>query len=151
MPWIIITTDDLNDARVADLVTALREEALGVGQTDPAPRIIQTVVDEVRRCIAFCPNTPLDADAAKVPAGLKDMVVQKIVRTMKKRLLMALTDDESSDESLYQKRLEKLTVCEWPVDKPDTPIAIAPVVNPASTPAITPKDRQATRASMDGF
>lgn len=125
--WITITVADLNDARVAELVTALREEALGVGQTDPSPRIIQLVIDEVRRCIAFCSSTPLDADAATVPAGLKDLVVQKIIRTMKGRLTMALTDDEKDAERLYQKRLEQLTRCEWPVDKPDTAIATAPV------------------------
>lgn len=127
--WITITIDDLNDARVAELVTALREEALGVGQTDPAPRIIQLVVNEVRRCIAFCANTPLDADPATVPTGLKDLAAQKIIRTMKGRLLQPLTDDEKDAERLYQKRLEQLTRGEWPVDKPDNVLTPAPVVS----------------------
>jgi hypothetical protein len=137
--WITIVVADLNEARVAELITALREEALGVGQPDPMPGIITKVVDEVRSCIGFCTTTPLDTDATKVPANLKDMVVQKIIRTMKGRLLMPLTDDEKSEETTYQARLKLLTQCAWPVDKTDTPIAESSVAVPSSTPRITPR------------
>jgi hypothetical protein len=146
--WITITTADLEDVRVAELVTALRQEALGVGQTDPAPRIIQTVVDEVRRCIAFCASTPLDTNAAAIPTGLKDLVVQKIVRTMKGRLLMPLSDDEKDAEKLYQKRLEQLTRCEWPVDIPDSPIGTAPVNPAGGVEQISGTTRRFTRDSL---
>jgi len=125
--WLSITIPNLEDARVAEFITALREEALGQNQTDPSPRLIQDVVEEVRRCIAFCPSTPLDARLDTIPVGLKPLVVEKIVRTLKARLMIALTEDERAAERLYQKRLEQLTKCEWPVDKPDTPIADAPV------------------------
>lgn len=124
--WITIVVADLNEARVAELITALREEALGAGQTDPMPGIITKTVNEVRSCIGFCANTVLDIDAAKIPANLKDMVVQKIVRTMKGRLLQPLTEDETKEESVYQERLKLLTQCKWPVDKTDTPIATSP-------------------------
>lgn len=116
MSWITITLADLNDARVAELIDALRKEELGAGQTDPMPRRIQTVIDEIRRCIGFCATTPLDADTTKIPAGLKDMAVEKIVRGLKGRLMIPLTDTEDKAEAIYQKRLEQLTRCEWPVD-----------------------------------
>ena len=125
--WISITLPNLEDARVAEFITALREEALGQSQTDPSPRIIQDIVDEVRRCIAYCPATALDARPDTIPVGLKPLVVGKIVRAMKARLMIALTEDERADERLYQKRLEQLTKGDWPVDKPDTPLADAPV------------------------
>ncbi len=124
--WIIITEDDLNEARVAELITALREEALGVSQPDPMPGIITKVVDEVRSCIGFCATTVLDIDPAKVPANLKDMIVQKIFRTMKGRLLQPLNDDETKEEKVYEERLRLLNQCKWPVDKTDTPIAVTP-------------------------
>ncbi|MDP2226994.1 MAG: hypothetical protein Q8J78_05920 [Moraxellaceae bacterium] len=111
---------------MAELITALREEALGVGQPDPMPGIITKVVNEVRSCIGFCPSTVLDLDATKVPANLKDMIVQKIVRTMKGRLLQPLSDDETTEEKVYQVRLVMLTQCEWPVDTTDTPISTSP-------------------------
>jgi hypothetical protein len=101
----------------------LREEALGDNQVDPMAAIIAKVVAEVRSCIGFCSSTVLDADTAKTPPNLKDMVVQKIVRTMKGRLLQPLSDDETKEEAVYQQRLRLLTECAWPVDKTDTPIA----------------------------
>jgi hypothetical protein len=91
MSWITLTVSDLEDARAAELVAALRDEALGDGQSDPFPRLAQMVVDEVRRCIAFCASTPLDADAATIPAGLKELVVAKLGRVMKARLLQPLS------------------------------------------------------------
>ncbi len=152
MPWISIALLDLQDARVAELVDNLREEALGDGQTDPMPRLIQTVVDEVRRCIAYCSSTPLDADPATIPAGMKELVVQKVARLMKARLLQPLSDDEKDAEKLYQRRLEQLTRCEWPVDAPTTPVDVSPVA--ASTGAElagTPAARAATRESLSAL
>lgn len=139
--WITITLADLNDARVAELVDALRKEELGAGQTDPMPRRIQTVVDEIRRCIAFCPSTPLDANTATIPAGLKDQAVEKIVRGLKGRLLLPLTDDEKDAEKLYQRRLEQLTRGEWPVDKPDT-LAATPTVERSGASQVVSSDRR---------
>jgi hypothetical protein len=133
--WITITLADLNDARVAELIDALRKEELGAGQGDPMPRRIQTVVDEIRRCIRFG-NALLDADTAKIPAGLKDLAVEKIVRGLKGRLLLPLTDDEKEAEKLYQRRLEQLTKGEWPVDTTDNPEATPTVSKSAASQVI---------------
>ncbi|MBL9187921.1 MAG: hypothetical protein JNK23_10610 [Opitutaceae bacterium] len=149
--WLQITLADLNDARVAELIEALRQEELGAGQTDPMPRRIQTVVDEIRRCIGFCASTPLDADTAAIPAGLKDLAVEKIVRGLKGRLLLPLTDDEKDAEKLYQKRLEQLTRCEWPVDAPATPIDVSPVSPTTGAEVARTSDRAATRESLAGL
>ena len=137
--WITIVLADLNDARVAELIEAVRKEELGAGQTDPMPRRIQTVTDEIRRCIAFRASTPLDADTTTIPTGLKDMAVEKIFRGLKGRLLIPLTDDEKDAEKLYQKRLEQLTRCEWPVDKPDT-VATTPTVEKSGASRVVSYD-----------
>ena len=149
--WITITLADLQDARVAELVTAFREEALGDDQADPMPRQIQTVTDEIRRCIAFCPSTPLDADPATVPAGLRALAVEKIIRTMKGRLLQAFTDDEKDAERLYQKRLEQLTRCEWPVDKPDNPLGTPITSAGGNIQVVSSRSRPATGDSLRGL
>lgn len=151
MSWIALTVADLEDARAAELVAALREEALGDGQTDPFPRLAQMVVDEVRRCIAYCTSTPLDADATTIPAGLKELVVAKLVRVMKARLLQPLSDDEKDAERLYQKRLEQLTRCEWPVDAPSTPIAVSPVAPATGVELAAASARAASRESLGGL
>lgn len=151
MPWITITIADLQDARVAELVEALRTEALAAGQTDPMPRLIQTTIDEVRRCIAMCPTTPVDVDAAKIPAGLQELVTEKIVRRMNGRLLQPNSEDETKAEALYQKRLEQLTRCEWPVDTTATPLTPAPVATNSGVEIASSSTRQFTRESMRGL
>ncbi|MCX6953107.1 MAG: hypothetical protein NTV51_13215, partial [Verrucomicrobia bacterium] len=97
----------------------------------------------------YCPGTPLDADPATIPTGLKDLAVEKIFRGLKLRLLLPLTDDEKDAEKLYQKRLEQLTRGEWPVDLPTTPLA-TPTVQAGSGVALagTPAPRRVTFDSL---
>ncbi len=148
--WITITLADLVDARVAELIDACRREALGAGQGDPMLTIIPMVVDEVRRCIAFNPGTPLDATLTTIPAGLKELTVQKIVRLLKGRLQQPMTDDEVKAEALYQKRLEQLTRGEWPVDKPDTALTTATVERGGATQIIN-SGRSLNSHALDGL
>jgi hypothetical protein len=149
--WIIITAADLDEARVAELVAALRQEALGVGQPDPMPGIIQKIVDEVRSCIGFCHSTRLDVDPAKIPANLKELVVQKVIRVLKARLLQPQTDDEKAEEATYQKRLLLLTQCAWPVDTTDTPLGVATVQPQGSVEIASAGKRYATQEGLRGL
>ncbi len=146
--WITITAADLDEARVAELVAALRQEALGVGQPDPMPGIIQKIVDEVRSCIGFCHSTRLDVDPAKIPANLKELVVQKVIRVLKARLLQPQTDDEKAEEATYQKRLMLLTQCAWPVDTTDTPLGVATVQPQGSVELASAGKRYATQEGL---
>src|SRR4051812_16652621 len=92
--WISITVDDLNDSKIAALVTSLRTAALADGQDDPTQRLTQAVVNRVRRKIASNPKNQLDEDETTVPEGLKTMVVDLILAELKGRLEEPLTDDE---------------------------------------------------------
>lgn len=150
MSWITLTAADLEDARVAELVTAAREQDLAVGQTDPVPRRIQTIVDELRRAIRFG-GAPLDIDAAKIPAGLKELAVEKIVRALKGRLLLPLTDDEKEAEKLYQRRLEQLSRGEWPVDVTDTPESTVSVTQPTASEVVDYDTRRVSRDDLRGL
>lgn len=147
--WITLTLADLNDARVAELVEAVRREELAPGQTDPLARRIQIVVNEIRHCIAYDGGTPLETDPATIPSGLKELAVEKIFRGLKLRLLLPFTDAEKEGERLYQKRLEQLTRGEWPVDQPAVPL-LTPTVQPSTGVALagTPARRQATITTL---
>jgi hypothetical protein len=149
--WITIALADLDDHTVAELVDALRQEALRTSQTDPMPRIIDEVTNEVRGAIAFSGRYQLDAVATTIPKGLKEIAVKKITRVMKGRLLQALSDDEKADSKIYEDRLEALIEFRWPVDSPDTPLAPVPTQAVASTPKITPKTRSFSRCDADGI
>lgn len=151
MPWISIVLTDLHDARVAELIEALRQEALGSGQSDPMPRILQCVVDEMRRCIAFCASTPLDADDTTIPAGLKGLAVNKVVREMKARLLLPQTAEEADAEGLYQRRLEQLTRGEWPVDIPTNSPAASPVAAVTGVELASGSPRLVSRTTLGGL
>lgn len=148
--WIPITASDLNDARAAKLVEALRTKALAAGQTDPVPRAVETVVAEVRAAIGFSGRYILDATAANIPGSLKDLAVQRVIRVAKQRLLMAFAEVEAKDEELYQRRLEQLTAGKWPVETADSPLTPAPVQSASTTPRITPRTLTFRREDGEG-
>lgn len=148
--WFTPSSADLNDHKVAQLVDALRQEALAVGQTDPMPRIITEVTNALRGAIAFSGRYTLDADATKIPNGLKEEAVKKIVRVMKGRLEMPLSEDEKRDDEIYEARLKALVKGEWPVDEPDTPLSPVPVQSASASPRIKAKSREFSRAGQDG-
>ncbi len=148
--WITLSASDLNDARAAKLVEALRTKALAVGQSDPVPRAVETVTAELRAAIGFSGRYVLDADATTVPASLKDLAAQRVIRAAKQRLLMAFTEAEQEDEKLYQRRLEQLTAGKWPVEKPDVAEAEVQTQAASAAPRITPRVRTFRREDGDG-
>jgi len=133
--WISITVTDLNDAKVAALVDALRTAALAEGQTDPTRRITQEVVDYIRRKIASCAKNLLDADTAAIPAGLKAMCVDLVLARMKGRLEIELTQDERDRITRHESDLNRIAACTDVVEQPDNAIA-APVQAISSTPSM---------------
>jgi len=149
--WITLTTRDLQEARHADLVEAVRRTALGLGQPDPLPGIIQGVIDELRGCIGFSGAYRVDSDPAKIAPNLADLAVQKIARVMQPRIGRDLSDDDRSAEATYQKRLEALNQGKWPVDTP-VDATFAPSVQTTTGVEIARSTtRRATRDSLRGL
>jgi hypothetical protein len=149
--WITITSDDLNDRTVAELFDALRQEALAAGQTDPMPRIIDDVTNQIRNAIAFSGRYQLDAVTSALPKALKEIAVKKITREMKGRLAQPLSETETADAKIYEDRLKALIDYRWPIDNADTPLAPAPTQEVSSSPAITPRTRTYRRCDADGI
>lgn len=150
--WITIAVADIEAARHADLVEAVRRKALALGQTDPLPELIAATVMEIRGCIGFRSASTLDADTTTLAPNLVPLAVQKIARVMKGRIGKALDEGERDDERTYQKRLDQLKDGEWPVDAPANPVASnAQAPAGAAGAVVSTSCRQFTRNSMRGL
>lgn len=119
MAWITITVGDLKDRKVAALVEALQSAALGSGQSDPTPNIIASVTARIRAEIKGCARNQLDRDTTTVPADLTDLAVRMVLRVMKDRLEIPLTEDERNQMKSDERYLERIAACDVPVATPD--------------------------------
>jgi hypothetical protein len=143
--WISITVDDLNDQKLAPLVEAFRTKGLAPGQTDPLPRLTQTVVNRIRRKIASNLKNRLDSNETKIPAGLKSMAVDLIYAELKGHLEEALTEDERKKIATHEADLNRIAAGNDVVEEPDDPID-APVESGAGSPSITEGRRETLNA-----
>lgn len=145
MLWISITAPSLNDAKAAPLLAAVANTCLAAAQQDPTPALISQIVEELRGAIGFSGKYGVSATDGTIPPNLKDLAVQKIIRICKRRLEQTLTQDDTADESTYQKRLDYIRRGEWPIDQPDDPLATAPSTPKGRVSEIRPPARQFTR------
>ena len=149
--WITLTVRDLEAARHAELVDAVRRKATSVGQPDPVPVAIAKIVEEIRGCIGFKSPALLDADTATIAPNLVELCVQKVARTLMPRVGRSLTEDERADEKTYQRRLEQLKDGEWPVDLPENSTA-ATAQTPSSGISVAKSTRRrATRRILESL
>lgn len=150
--WIALTSEDLDDTKVAALMNALRSSALGATQDDPWEEIIATVVARIRAEVGQCERNTVDSDSAKIPASLKRLACRMAIFEMMGRLQMALSDDERDERRSDERLLVRISKCELAVEQPDT--ATAPEVQRTGGIEIvstTPTARRATRASLRGL
>lgn len=150
MSWISITVENLEDAKVAALVTALRSAALGEDQTDPTQRITQGVINDIRRRIASCPSNQLDEDTTTIPESLRDLAVDLILARMKARLNRSLSDEERWQIERHDRTLERIASCREAIDAPDTAIP-PPVQATSGTPSISNRRAEERRARRSGL
>lgn len=139
--WKAVTVEDLNDTKVAKLVTALRTKALAAGQTDPSPRVIASVVTDIRRKVASCRTNRVDSDVTKIPASLLPLATDLIIARLKGRLEIELTKFEDDQLARHDATLNRIASCTDVIEQPDD--AIAPEVeSTAGTPSITTGRRE---------
>jgi hypothetical protein len=148
--WNPVTVSDLQDAKVAKLVTALRTKALADGQTDPVERVIASVVTDIRRKVASCRANRTDADATTIPASLLPLACDLIIFRLKLRLEIPLTDDERTNQSTHERTLNRIASCDDVIEQPDD--AAAPAVEVTSgTPHISNCRAEARRRRRSGL
>lgn len=154
--WITFSVADLNTAKAAALVSALRTAALGEGQPDPVPEIITDAINRIRQEIEAGGKTVMSADPAKIPPSLKRLTMRWALREAQSRLnamgAMPLSEDEVREEKNdldYLKRLadprSTLTV-ETPTDPASTPTVQAA----SPSPMICAPTRKFTASNQDG-
>jgi len=148
--WISLTTADLQDREAAAIITALSSAALGNGQSDPLPGIIQSCVDLIRAHIASCSRNVLDADPTKIPASLRELAVRIILRTAKGRLNLPLENDESQDALWDRQALKDIAACLLSIEAPDTP-GVSNIQSSGSMEVALKPTRQASRELLDGL
>lgn len=151
MSWQTISVADLKDRKVAALVEALQESALGTGQTDPVPAIISSVIAEIRANIASCATNVLDADATKIPGDLVDLACRMVLRVAKGRLEIELTQDERDDRRDDARRLERIAACDLKIEATDNPEATASIAMATATPLMNEVTRNFTRTQQNGI
>lgn len=127
--WTELSAEDLDDYKVAELMTALREEALRDGQSDPFDQLLADAAADIRRKIAANPRNQLDRATLKIPKGLKSLGCRRIIAAMKGRLEIALSEDERRQIDRDDADLNRIADGKDPVDTPD---------NPAPTPDVVP-------------
>lgn len=150
--WSAISLALLNNSSLLGIVDAMREEAQGRGLVDPWPVASAQTVDELRGCIGFSGKFALDSDATKIPRGLLQLALKKIVREMSRSLGRALSDDDVRDEKTYEARLADLRDGCWPIEPADDPIAAATAVaNAVPSPAIKKAHRHYSRRDQEGI
>ena len=149
--WIEITVDNLNNAKVAALVDALRTSALADGQTDRAPEIIQNVVNRIRIEVQACKANTVDSDTSKIPAELLALAVRLVLWDLKNSLEIEVTEAERIDHANDETFLKRIAACEVPISTPENPIAATPVQSANNSPRFGPRTRKFTSTTQDGI
>jgi phage gp36-like protein len=150
MNWTSIMIDDLQDAKAAAIVDALRTKALADSQGDPTLDIIAGVVARVRAEIRAWKANDLDVDATKVPRDLKSLTCRMILRELMSRLQLPLNEDEREEQHNDLHYLERIASGAITVDAPDNPSS-GEVQAAAVSPSITADDRIFNRSSQGGL
>lgn len=145
--WITITKADIYNSKAATLVDQINQNLLGNGQTDRLTGIIADVTLEIRRRVAKC--NQLDADATRIPGGLKPLAVDLIFCRLKIAVEMELNEDERRTLARRETELDRVAAGDDVVDPPDNPIA-ANFNQPQPKPSFGTSHREFTRWSQDG-
>lgn len=144
-PWITLTLAQLDTAKAAAMVDALRTAALGDGQPDPVPEIITDATARIRMEISAGGKTVLSADATKIPPSLKRLGLRLVLREAQSRLNAAgalpLSDDERKEWDKDDAFLKRIADGELTVEAPDDPAASPTVQAKTGRPRITPRVR----------
>jgi hypothetical protein len=149
MSWISISDEQLNSAKMAPLIEALRTAALASGQDDPVDVIVADVVGEIRTAIATGGMAVDGASAVTIPPSLLRLAGRLILWEAKGRLELDRAFDES-DHREDLRTLERLRMGKQAVEVPESAEA-AEVSSGVSVVVAASRTRVATRTGTDGL
>lgn len=120
--WIQITVDDLSAYLADSAMVALREAALGAGQTDPFLEHMPTITAMVRAEIKSNVSNVLSATVNSVPRSLKNITCLLIIDAMQGRLPgVSLTDGQRKMMEWGMKLLERVASGDFKITLPPDP------------------------------
>ncbi len=145
--WITVVVGDLSHYLAASAMTALRESALGGGQSDPFTEHMPSVIATVRAYIQGCERNVLSETANSIPRSLKQVTCLMIIEAMQGRLPgVSLTESQQKMLERGVKMLEAIAACDIPVANPEDPEESTAQIGPdpyliSSTEQITSREQ----------
>lgn len=124
--WITITTDQLRDTKASALIDAYQGAALGLSQTDPVPRKINSVCDRIRSEIQSSGKYQVSATAHAIPPSLFDLAAKLIAWELRGRLNVVAGKFEPTEQEKIDHRddldyLKRIAAGNVTIEIPDDP------------------------------
>lgn len=148
--WVTITEADLLTQISGDELEALREAALGAGQTDPVQPTINQVTNYVRGRVAACQQNTLGAGNT-IPDELMAHALALIVLQFMTRpagTVIQQSESRQKAAALAEDILRDVAKCLVAIEQPAT---ASDEVIASPTPSISGNTRTMTRDTMDGL
>jgi hypothetical protein len=146
--WTPIALGDLNDAKHAAIIAAAQTLGTTSGE-NPLPGLTQEVVSRIRAMMSV--GNILDANPLAVPNSLKGLAVRMIIRALKTRIELPLTDDERAEQKEDASYLNRIGDLKLRFEQPDNPAGYAEMQTVTPSPQIPYRPRQFTNWSEDGI
>ena len=152
MSWVHVTLDDLHAYLPADVAKEAREAALDAVQTDPWDIIMPDVVAELRAAVLGCARNEVDIDPLKVPPSLKGIAATLIGVRLLNRIDGARVGEAFAKQvEKAEETLKLVASCERTVEAPATAATANPNQQAGGVEIAGQRDREATRAKLDGL
>ncbi|MDR0340387.1 MAG: hypothetical protein LBH53_02385 [Puniceicoccales bacterium] len=120
--WKKLRVKDLEDHMVPDQLKNLLEAAAGRDGTDPLPKLLESVLAQVRAAIRTGRTAPLSADGEKVPEELWSDGCALLLEKLQGRLpALRLTADQVRAAETARLRLRRVERGELQVSCPTDP------------------------------
>jgi hypothetical protein len=146
--WTTIADSDLNDAKHAAIIAAAQSLGTTEGE-NPVPGVTQEVISRIRAMMSVA--NVLDANALAVPNSLKGLAVRMIIRALKTRIELSLTDDERAEQKEDASYLNRIGDLKLRFEMPDNPDGSAEMQSVTPSPGIPLRHREFTQWSEDGL
>ncbi|MDR2664644.1 MAG: hypothetical protein LBB14_03975 [Puniceicoccales bacterium] len=123
--WKKLQVKDLEDHMVPDQLDNLLEAAAGRGGENPLPKLLESVLAQVRAAVRTGRTAPLSADAEKVPEELWSDACALLLEKLQGRLpALRLTADQVRAAETARLRLRRVERGELQVSCPTDPVPL---------------------------
>ena len=115
--WAIIDDAAVKTGKNSAVLSAVRAKAVSNGDADPLPEYIADTVATLRSAVSVA--NQLDADATKIPKGLKGLALRMILRRCYSYLELPLSTDDSKQADEDKSYLIRIIDARLKFEMPD--------------------------------